>query len=158
MIFLPFICSFICLYAPETGTLRLFSNTLHQKKGSHWLALTVFFVLSNSWVFLLIYATEEQIRRNNVSPSFHSSLLWRSMSQKFCVWFEARFSILTRGVQVLPGENNWGAGQILAMVLILIPLLGFVNVMLTSLGNHSTTARRWIKVEDPIQSLSSSLY
>ena len=69
------------------------------------------------------------------------------MSQKFCFLFAARFSILTRGVQILPGENIWGAGQILAMVLILIPLLGFVNIMLTSLGNHSTTARRWIKVD-----------
>lgn len=69
----------------------------------------------------------------------------------------APFSILTRGTQVLPGENNWGAGQILAMVLILIPLLGFVNVMLTSLGNHSTPARRWIKVDYLVQSFSSSL-
>ena len=153
MIFLPFICSFICLYAPETGTLRLFSQTLHQKKGSHWLALTVFFVLSNSWVFLLIYATEEQIRRNNVSPSF-AKLSGHVPEVLFL--FAARFSILTRSVQVLPGEKNWGAGQILAMVLILIPLLGFVNVMLTSLGNHSTTARRWIKVYYLIQSSSSS--
>lgn len=55
--------------------------------------------------------------------------------------------MLTRSTQVLPGENNWGAGQILAMVLILIPLLGFVNIMLASLGNHSTSARRWIKVD-----------
>lgn len=156
MIFLPFICSFICLYVPETGTLRLFSHALHQKKGSHWLALTVFFVLSNAWVFLLIYATEEQIRRNNVGPSFHLSLVSPSMSEKFCFWFAATFSILTRCMQVLPGENNWGAGQILAMVLILVPLLGFANVMLTSLGNHSTSARRWIKVDYLIQSLSLS--
>ena len=59
-------------------------------------------------------------------------------------------------MQVLPGENSWGAGQILAMVLILVPLLGFVNVMLTSLGNHSTSARRWIKVDYLIQSFSLS--
>jgi hypothetical protein len=56
------------------------------------------------------------------------------LSQNFCFSFAALFSILTRDTQVLPGENNWGAGQILAMVLILIPLLGFVNIMLTSLG------------------------
>ena len=59
-------------------------------------------------------------------------------------------------MQVLPGENNWGAGQILAMVLILVPLLGFANVMLTSLGNHSTSARRWIKVHYLIKSFSLS--
>ena len=143
MIFLPFICSFICLYVPETGTLRVFSQTFHQKKGSSWLALTVFFVLSNAWVFLLIYATEEQIRRNNVSLTFRSLLI----VQAFCFWPAGLFSGLNRYTQVLPGEDNWGAGQILAMVLILIPLLGFVNIMLTSLGNHSTSARRWIKVD-----------
>jgi len=67
------------------------------------------------------------------------------------------YCVLTRGTQVLPGEDNWGAGQILAMVLILIPLLGFVNVMLTSLGNHSTSARRWIKVDCLVQPFSLSL-
>jgi hypothetical protein len=80
-----------------------------------------------------------------------------SMLQKFCFLLAALFSMLIRGTQVLPGENDWGAGQILAMILILIPFLGFVNVMLTSLGNHSQPGRRWIKVYFLIKSLSMSL-
>ncbi len=73
MIFLPFICSFICLFLPHTGFFSFFAHTFHQeKKRTHFVALAVLFVLSNAWIIVLIYATEEQIKRNNVGPSSHS--------------------------------------------------------------------------------------
>ena len=153
MIFLPFISSFICLYVPHTGIFNLFAHYWHpEKKSSHWLSLSVLFVLSNAWIIVLLYATEEQIKRNHVGPSFHPLLICPSMSQKFCFWFTARFSILTRSVQILPGENTWGAGQILAMILILIPLLGFLKAMVASIGERSTRARGLIEVDYLIQS------
>ena len=153
MIFLPFISSFICLYVPHIGFFNLFAHKWHpEKKSPHWLSLSVLFILSNAWIVVLIYATEEQIMRNHVSPSFHSSLVCAGMSQRFCFWFAARFSILTRGVQILPGENTWGAGQILAMILILIPLLGFLKAMVASIGERSRRARGWIQVDYLIQS------
>ena len=109
------------------------------------------FVLSNAWIIVLLYATEEQIKLNNVGPSFFPSLFCPIMSQKFGFWFAARFSILTRSVQILPGENIWGAGQILAMILILIPLLGFLKAMVASIGERSTRARSLIQVDYLIQ-------
>lgn len=48
--------------------------------------------------------------------------------------------------KILPGENQWGSGQILAMLLIIIPLLGCISVGLQSLGALYPGARRRIKV------------
>ncbi|SRR5258706_8617009 len=150
MIFLPSICSFICLYLPEIGFFRFFAHTFHQKKSSLWLGLTVLFVLSNAWVILLIYATEKQIRLNNVGSSFHLSC--PGMSQN---GLQPSFPLLTRGAQVLPGEDKVDAGQILTMALILVPLLRFI---LISFGPQYTSTRSLIKVDYLIQFPSSSLY
>ncbi|KAG8823201.1 hypothetical protein FRC19_004389, partial [Serendipita sp. 401] len=111
IIFLPFLCSFICLYLPETGTLRAFASAFHQEKRTNKFALFAFFILSNAWTGLVIYATEKQITEN----------------------------------KVLPGEGQWGSGQILALLLCGIPLLGCVNIALTELGTHNPRARRYIK-------------
>ncbi|KAG8808997.1 hypothetical protein FRC17_003661, partial [Serendipita sp. 399] len=111
IIFLPFLCSFVCLYLPETGTLRAFASAFHQEKRTNKFALFAFFILSNAWTGLVIYATEKQIMEN----------------------------------KVLPGELQWGSGQILAILLCGIPLLGCINILLTELGNHNPTARRYIK-------------
>lgn len=80
IIFLPFVCSFICLYVPETGTLKLFAATVQQKSNRNLVALGFFFILSNGWTILLIYATEIQIRRNNVLPGEN---IWGKVSFGF---------------------------------------------------------------------------
>lgn len=111
IVFLPFLSSFICLYLPETGTLRVFATAFHQEKRTNKFALISFFILSNAWTGILIYATEVQIMRN----------------------------------RVLPGEAIWGAGQILAMFLVLIPLLGCIKIFIKEVGDRNTPARRWFK-------------
>ena len=156
MIFLPLIGSIVCLYTPHTGRFHLFAHYWYRgKKSSHWLLLTVLFALSNAWIVVLIYATEKQIRRNHVGPAFHSSLICPGISQKLCFLFAARFSILTRSVQILPGENNWDAGQILAAILTLVSV---IKAMIAEIGERSTRARGLIQVDYLIQSPSSSLY
>ncbi|PVG04014.1 hypothetical protein CPB86DRAFT_779121 [Serendipita vermifera] len=111
IIFLPFLSSFICLYLPETGTLRAFATAFHQERRTNKFALFAFFVLSNAWTGLLIYVTEVQIMKNNV----------------------------------LPGENVWGSGQILAIMLCGIPLLGCLKILFTEVGNRHHPSRKWIK-------------
>jgi len=49
--------------------------------------------------------------------------------------------------KVLPGEEVWGAGQILAMFLVLIPLLGCIKIFIKEVGDRNHWARRWFKVD-----------
>ena len=48
--------------------------------------------------------------------------------------------------KVLPGEAQWGSGQILAMFLVLIPLLGCIKIFIQEVGDRNRWARRWFKV------------
>ncbi len=66
------------------------------------------------------------------------------MSQKFCFWFASRFSILTRGVQVLSGEDKVDVGQILAIVVVFVALL---RLQIATFGERFAYARTWIQVD-----------
>lgn len=111
IVFLPFLCSFVCLYLPETGTLRAFAHAFHQERRTNKFALFAFFILSNAWVMVLIYANETQIREN----------------------------------KVLAGESQWGSGQILAMLLCIIPLLGCIKIFIQEVGNRNRKWRQMFK-------------
>ncbi|CCA68394.1 hypothetical protein PIIN_02258 [Serendipita indica DSM 11827] len=93
------------------GTLRAFAHAFHQERRTNKFALFAFFILSNAWVMVLIYANETQIREN----------------------------------KVLAGESQWGSGQILAMLLCIIPLLGCIKIFIQEVGNRNRKWRQMFK-------------